>query len=77
MEKSKWTKIALNIYIVLDNRTFHRYVNTGYFKLPSVLFLLQISTVTGELRYADALRLLYTLEDASKVLVYIDSENIL
>lgn len=26
----------------------------------------QISTVSGELRYLDALRLLYTLEDASK-----------
>lgn len=27
---------------------------------------LQISTITGELRYVDALRLLHTLEDASK-----------
>lgn len=29
----------------------------------------RISTVTGELRYVDAMRLLYTLEDASKVFV--------
>ncbi|KAL2481898.1 hypothetical protein Adt_34864 [Abeliophyllum distichum] len=34
----------------------------------------RISTVTGELRYADALRLLYTLEDASKGFVdYVNS----
>lgn len=30
------------------------------------LFRFQISTITGELRYADAMRLLYTLEDYSK-----------
>lgn len=29
-------------------------------------FSFQISTVTGDLRYADAMRQLYTLEDASK-----------
>lgn len=36
------------------------------------MVVLQISTVTGELRYVDAMRLLYTLEDASKGLAIQD-----
>lgn len=35
----------------------------------------QVSTVTGELRYVDALRLLNTLEDASKRLDTIKYSN--
>lgn len=39
---------------------------TVYFQFNNMLSYFQISTVTGELRYGDAIRLLHTLEDASK-----------
>ena len=38
--------------------------------LINIWFHLQISTVTGELRYGDAARLLNTLEDASRRLEF-------
>ena len=34
--------------------------------IVNFFFFYQISTVTGELRYGDALRLLYMVEEASK-----------
>ena len=47
----------------------HLFLETMLFILSAsnkLWSLFQIATVTGELRYVDAMRLLYTLEDASK-----------
>lgn len=52
----------------LQSHLFFFFILTETFKIYNwiILVAFQISTITGELRYVDALRLLYTLEDASK-----------
>lgn len=65
---SLWRRVSISI--LSDTFVLVLFLSEGLgttqVKFHLFFFLLQTSTLSGDLRYADALRLLNTLEDASK-----------